>query len=71
MKCEPSETSFDDLKGRPCRLGYWCGVCNYQARNLIRDEMARRVVSVPGAGTMALGVGSAGEVQPVMRGVDR
>ena len=41
VKCEPSETSFDDLKERPGGVGYWRGVRNYQARNLIRDEMAR------------------------------
>lgn len=41
VKCEPSETTFDDLKERPRGVGYWRGVRNYQARNLIRDEMAR------------------------------
>ena len=37
VKCEPHETSFDDLKKRPKSTGYWRGVRNYQARNFIRD----------------------------------
>ena len=41
VKCEPQECSFDELKTRPGRTGYWRGVRNYQARNLIRDDMAR------------------------------
>ena len=41
VKCEPHECSFDELKTRPRRTGYWRGVRNYQARNLIRDEMAK------------------------------
>jgi len=41
VKCEPDETSFDDLKERPGGVGYWRGVRNYQARNLIRDDMSR------------------------------
>lgn len=37
MKSEPGSYSIDDLKrdGRTC----WDGVRNYQARNLMRDEM--------------------------------
>jgi len=37
MKCEPSAYSIDDLArdGHTC----WEGVRNYQARNLMRDEM--------------------------------
>ena len=41
VKCEPAECSFDELKTRPKRTGYWRGVRNYQARNSIRDLMAR------------------------------
>ena len=41
VKCEPHECSFDELKTRPRRRGFWRGVRNYQARNFIRDEMAR------------------------------
>ena len=38
MKCEPSAFSIDDLArdGETC----WEGVRNYQARNLMRDQMA-------------------------------
>ena len=39
VKCEPDECSFDGLKQRPQSTGYWRGVRNYQARNLIRDSM--------------------------------
>ena len=37
MKCEPSVFSIDDLE----REGqyFWDGVCNYQVRNMFRDEM--------------------------------
>jgi predicted RNA-binding protein with PUA-like domain len=37
MKCEPSAYSIDDL-ARDGRSG-WEGVRNYQARNIMRDEM--------------------------------
>ena len=39
VKCEFDECSFDELKQRPQSTGYWRGVRNYQARNLIRDDM--------------------------------
>ena len=39
MKTEPSEFSIDDLKARPKRTEPWDGVRNYQARNMMRDEM--------------------------------
>ncbi|MGH8567598.1 MAG: EVE domain-containing protein, partial [Gammaproteobacteria bacterium] len=39
MKSEPSSFSVDDLLCRPRRTEPWDGVRNYQARNLIRDEM--------------------------------
>ena len=35
------ECSFDELKQRPQSTGYWRGVRNYQARNLIRDDMKK------------------------------
>jgi len=41
VKCEPHETSFDELKDRPKSTGYWRGVRNYQARNFIRDIMQK------------------------------
>ncbi len=41
VKCEPHECSFDELKTREKRSGFWRGVRNYQARNLIRDEMSK------------------------------
>jgi predicted RNA-binding protein with PUA-like domain len=42
VKCEPHECSFDELKTREKQTGYWRGVRNYQARNLIRDQMAKK-----------------------------
>jgi predicted RNA-binding protein with PUA-like domain len=40
MKSEPGEFSIEDLKNRPDRTEPWDGVRNYQARNMMRDEMA-------------------------------
>jgi predicted RNA-binding protein with PUA-like domain len=41
LKCEPDTFSFDDLWAAPNRTTCWDGVRNYQARNLMRDEMKR------------------------------
>ena len=40
MKSEPGEFSIDDLKSRPKKTEPWDGVRNYQARNMMRDDMA-------------------------------
>ena len=39
MKSEPSAFSVDDLEQRPDRTEHWDGVRNYQARNMLRDQM--------------------------------
>lgn len=39
MKTEPTTFSFDDLVKSPKRTTSWEGVRNYQARNLLRDEI--------------------------------
>lgn len=39
FKSEPGCFSFDDLKSRPGMTEPWDGVRNYQARNLLRDEI--------------------------------
>jgi predicted RNA-binding protein with PUA-like domain len=39
MKSEPDAFSLDDLASRPNRTEPWDGVRNYQARNMMRDEM--------------------------------
>jgi predicted RNA-binding protein with PUA-like domain len=39
MKSEPNEFSIDDLKKRPNKTEHWDGVRNYQARNMMRDQM--------------------------------
>lgn len=39
MKTEPGTFSWDDLKSLPDQITHWEGVRNYQARNLMRDQM--------------------------------
>lgn len=39
MKSEPASFSLDDLQRRPNSTEHWDGVRNYQARNLLRDEI--------------------------------
>jgi predicted RNA-binding protein with PUA-like domain len=39
MKSEPDAFSINDLKSRPKQTEHWDGVRNYQARNMMRDEM--------------------------------
>ncbi len=39
FKSEPDVFSWDDLVAEPNRTTYWEGVRNYQARNLLRDEI--------------------------------
>jgi predicted RNA-binding protein with PUA-like domain len=39
FKTEPSAFSLDDLKAAPGAVAPWDGVRNYQARNLLRDEV--------------------------------
>jgi predicted RNA-binding protein with PUA-like domain len=39
MKSEPDTFSIDDLRERPNGTEHWDGVRNYQARNMMRDQM--------------------------------
>ncbi len=41
MKSEPSVFSYDDLRKEPDETAMWDGVRNYQARNLLRDEIKK------------------------------
>jgi predicted RNA-binding protein with PUA-like domain len=41
MKTEPSTFGIDELARAPRRKFPWDGVRNYQARNMLRDEMKR------------------------------
>jgi predicted RNA-binding protein with PUA-like domain len=41
MKTEPKSFSVEDLEAAPARTTAWDGVRNYQARNMLRDEMRR------------------------------
>jgi predicted RNA-binding protein with PUA-like domain len=41
LKTEPSTFSVDDLERAPGRTSAWDGVRNYQARNMLRDQMKR------------------------------
>ena len=39
MKSEPTAFAIDDLMACPDGIDHWDGVCNYQARNFLRDEI--------------------------------
>lgn len=41
MKSEPGTFGIDDLERAPRRTTAWDGVRNYQARNMLRDQMKR------------------------------
>ena len=41
MKSEPEEFGIDDLRSRPRKTEPWDGVRNYQARNMMRDQMRK------------------------------
>jgi predicted RNA-binding protein with PUA-like domain len=41
MKSEPDVFGIDDLMSRPKKTEHWDGVRNYQARNMIRDDMKK------------------------------
>ncbi len=39
FKSEPDAYSIDDLKNEPQSIGRWDGIRNYQARNMLRDDI--------------------------------
>jgi len=41
FKSDPEVFSWNDLKHSPDQTTYWDGVRNYQARNMLRDEIQR------------------------------
>ncbi|HHO69174.1 MAG TPA: EVE domain-containing protein [Gammaproteobacteria bacterium] len=41
MKSEPDVFGIDDLKQAPNKTDHWDGVRNYQARNMMRDQMKK------------------------------
>ena len=41
MKSEPDVFGINDLMKRPKKTEHWDGIRNYQARNMIRDEMQK------------------------------
>ena len=41
LKTEPSVFSIDDLEATPRKTTGWEGVRNFQARNMLRDEMKK------------------------------
>ena len=41
MKSEPDVFGIDHLKNLPKKTDHWDGVRNYQARNMMRDEMKK------------------------------
>jgi predicted RNA-binding protein with PUA-like domain len=72
MKNEPEELSIDDLAAAPGQRCFWDGVRNFQARNMMRDQMQigdvvlfyYSSVKVPGVVGLAT-VDSEAEVDPV------
>ncbi len=41
MKSEPNAYSIDDLRATKTKIDHWDGVRNYQARNMMRDDMKK------------------------------
>ena len=41
IKTEPSTFGIEDLEKAPRRTTMWDGVRNFQARNMLRDQMRR------------------------------
>lgn len=41
MKSEPEAFSINDLRQAPGKTDHWDGVRNYQARNMMRDQMKK------------------------------
>jgi len=41
MKSEPDVFGIDDLKAMPDKTEHWDGIRNYQARNMMRDNMKK------------------------------
>ena len=41
LKSEPDSFSYEDLMSAPEKRTVWDGVRNYQARNIMRDDMAQ------------------------------
>jgi len=41
LKSEPDAFSIDDLRGMPGKKDHWDGIRNYQARNMMRDDMRK------------------------------
>ena len=41
FKSEPDAFSIDDLRAMPGKKDHWDGIRNYQARNIMRDDMKK------------------------------
>jgi len=41
IKSEPDAFSIDDLRNMPGKKDHWDGIRNYQARNMMRDDMKK------------------------------
>ncbi len=41
FKSEPDAFSIDDLRSMPGKKDHWDGIRNYQARNMMRDDMKK------------------------------
>ena len=61
MKSEPEALPFEYLKNMPEETENWDGIRNYQARNLMRDEIQKRSQVIfyhsnAGSGTWSVGL---------------
>jgi predicted RNA-binding protein with PUA-like domain len=63
FKTEPSTFSFDDLWKAPARTTFWDGVRNFQARNMLRDQIGKGdLVFVYHSSSVPTGIAGIGEV---------
>ena len=76
LKTEPASFSVEDLAAAPRRTTAWDGVRNYQARNMLRDQMKRgdqaflyySSTEVPGiVAILQIWSGAAAAWQPIVR----
>jgi len=63
FKTEPDEYGIEDLRKAPRKTGRWDGIRNYQARNLLRDEVKKGdLVFVYHSSCKTIGIAGVAEV---------
>ena len=69
FKTEPSTFSFDDLWKAPARTVFWDGVRNFQARNMLRDQIGEGdLVFVYHSSSVPTGIAGIAEVVRLVDG---